>query len=165
MSDVSRIIAPSAMLRRAVPIILAVCTALVVLPPSASGQASNLDTVEGPAEGERTTLTMTPHVLADGLSARAVGVRSPNNNRWALTLIGASRADSIRLTMGSESLPIDDITRPEEGEVGPTRLYVSGETFLTVADTPEVRLHVGDKSIAIPEQMRLEMRKIFGKVN
>lgn len=153
------------MLRRAVPIILAVCAALVVLPPPATGQGSNLDTVEGPAEGERTTLTMTPHVLADGLSARALGVRSQNDNRWALTLIGATRADSIRLTMGNESLPIDDITRPEEGEVGPTRLYVSGETFLTIADTPAVRLHVGGRSIAIPEQMRTEMQKIFAKVN
>lgn len=137
----------------------------MVLVPTARGQASNLDTVEGPNPGERTTLTMTPHALSEEISARALGVQSPNRTRWALTLIGVTSADSIALTLGDEPLPINDISRPEKGEVGPTRLYLSKETFLTIAETLEVRLQVGDQSIAIPEKMRSEMKKIFDKVS
>ena len=153
------------MLTRVLLVVLAACVALLAPAQPAVGQASNLDTVEGPEAGERTTLTMTPRVLAEGLSARALGVQGPRENRWALTLIGATIADSIGLTLGNEALPIEDLTRPDEGEVGPTRLYLSQETFLTIAETPEVRLHVGDQAVAIPEQLRREMKKIFEKVN
>lgn len=153
------------MRRPALLFAIAGCLAFIIPVPTASGQASNLDTVEGPYPGERTTLTMTPHALSEEISARALGVRSPNRTRWALTLIGVISADSIALTLGDEPLPIKDISRPDEGEVGPTRLYLSGETFLTIAETSEVRLQVGDRSITIPEKMRSEMKKIFDKVS
>lgn len=132
--------------------------------PTAAAQMSNVETVEGPDTGEETTLTVTPHSLNEDVSARAVGVESPTSTRWALTLIGVTRADSIRLTLGGESLPIEDISRPDEGEVGPTRVYLSQKTFLTVAEQTEVRLHVGDATMSLPAQMRKEMQHIFDSV-
>jgi len=110
------------------------------------------------------TLTITPHVLSDDVSARAVGVESPTGTRWALTLIGISRADSVRLTLGDEALPIEDISRPAEDEVGPTRVYLSQKTFLMVAEQEGVRLHVGDATMSLPAQMRREMQQIFEDV-
>lgn len=148
---------------RLLVVLIAGCFSLLFAPPVA-GQSSNIETLEGPGEGESTTLTITPHVLTEDVSARAIAVESPTGRRWALTLIGTSSADSLGLSMGNEPLPIEDISRPEEDEVGPTRVYLSQETFLTIADNPEVRLHVGDATTSIPDQMRTEMRKIFDKV-
>ncbi|PSR04861.1 MAG: hypothetical protein BRD54_01055, partial [Bacteroidetes bacterium SW_8_64_56] len=71
---------------------------------------------------------------------------------------------SIGLSLGGETLPIEDISRPEEGEVGPTRVYLSQQTFLTVADRSDVRLRIGDATTQLPDQMRTEMRQIFEKV-
>lgn len=151
------------MLRRLLPVLIVGClTAIFAVPVAA--QSSNIDTIEGPGQGESTTLTVTPHVLTDDVSARAIAVKSPNGLRWALTLIGTTPTDSIGLTLDDEALPIDDISRPEEGEVGPTRVYLSQETFLTIAETPSVRLHVGKEKTPLPDQMRAEMRKIFDKV-
>lgn len=127
-------------------------------------QESNLETVEGPNPGEQTTLTVTPHVLTEEISARALGIEGPNGTRWALTLIGVNSADSIGLTMGGESLTIKEISRPGEEEVGPTRLYVSKETFLTIVETEAVRLHVGDTAISVPKEMREDMQLIVERV-
>lgn len=132
--------------------------------PTATAQSSNVETVEGPNAGEETTLTITPHALNEDVSARALGVASPSETRWALTLIGVTRADSIRLTLGDEALPIEEISRPAKDEVGPTRLYLSQKTFLTVAETEEVRLHVGESTMSLPAQMRKEMQQIFDTV-
>jgi hypothetical protein len=137
---------------------------LVFSAPLASAQSSNIETVEGSRPGEKMTLTITPHVLNDDVSARAVGVDSPSGTRWALTLIGISRADSIRLTLGDDTLPVEDISRPAEDEVGPTRVYLSQKTFLTVAERDGVRLHVGDTALPLPAQMREEMQQIFDDV-
>jgi hypothetical protein len=151
------------MLRRVLPLLLAGgCAAL--LAPAAMAQYPNLDTVEGPSAGEETTLTISPHSLSEDVSARALGVKSPNSTRFALTLIGITRADSIKLTLGDEALPIEEISRPAEDEVGPTRVYLSQKTFLTLAETSGVRLHVGDETMQLPSQMREEMRKIFETV-
>lgn len=151
------------MLHRLLTVLIVGCVATLFVRP-ATAQESNIDTIEGPGTGESTTLTVTPHVLTDDVSARAIAVESPNGRRWALTLIGASSADSVGLTSGDEPLPIEDVSRPEEGEVGPTRVYLSQETFLMIADTPGVRLHIGETTTSIPNQMRTEMRKIFDKV-
>lgn len=138
------------------------CTALIA--PVAMAQSSNLDTVEGPGVGEKTTLTITPHPLTEEVSARALAVSSPNGPRWALTLIGVTRADSIGLTLGGEALPVEEVSQPAEDEVGPTRIYLSQKTFLTVAETGGIRLHIGDTTTALPDQMREEMRQIFEEV-
>ncbi|PSQ81602.1 MAG: hypothetical protein BRD41_02175 [Bacteroidetes bacterium QS_1_63_11] len=151
------------MLRRLLIVLIVGCVAPLLAAPAAA-QESNIDTIEGPGTGESTTLTVTPHELTDDVSARAIGIERPNGLRLALTLIGTASADSIGLTLGDEPLPIEDISRPDEDEVGPTRVYLSQETFLTIADTPEVRLHIGDATANIPDQMRKEMRMIFDKV-
>lgn len=140
------------------------CGAVLTFAPSAVAQTSNLDTVEGPNPGEETTLTITPHRLTDDVSARALGIDSPTDTRWALTLIGVSRVDSIGLTLGGEALPIEDMSRPDEDEVGPTRVFLSQKTFLTIAETEEVRLHIGDTTTQLPDQMRKDMRQIFEEV-
>lgn len=137
---------------------------VALFPSTATAQSSNVETVKGPSSGENTTLTVTPHALNDDVSARALGVSGPAGTRWALTLIGTSRADSIRLTLGDEALPIEDISRPAEDEVGPTRVYLSRKTFLTIAETDGVRLHVGDTALTLPPQMREEMQQIFEEV-
>ena len=152
------------MLSRLLPLLLVGCCTALSTVPSATAQSSNLDTVEGPGAGEQTTLTVTPHTLTEEVSARALGVKSPNGTRWAITLIGISSADSIELILEEEALPIEDISRPEEGEVGPTRVYVSQQTFLTVADRSDVRLRIGDATTRLPDQMRTEMQQIFEKV-
>ena len=138
--------------------------AAVLLAPTAAAQSSNIETVEGSNPGEEMTLTITPHVLNDDVSARAVGIKSPTSTRWALTLIGIARADSVRLMLEDEALPIEDISRPGEDEVGPTRVYLSRKTFLTVADQDGARLRVGDATMSLPAQMRKEMRQIFDAV-
>lgn len=140
------------------------CGVVLTFVPSAAAQPSNLDTVEGPNPGEETTLTITPHRLTDDVSARALGIDSPTDTRWALTLIGVTRTDSIGLTLGGEALPIEDVSRPDEGEVGPTRVFLSQKTFLTIAETAEVRLHIGDTTTQLPDQMREDMRQIFEEV-
>jgi hypothetical protein len=155
---------PIAMLSRLFSLLLVGCWMALFAVPSATAQSSNLDTVEGPGTGEKTTLTITPHTLTEEVSARALGVKSPSGTRWALTLIGISPADSIELILEGEALPIKDISRPEEGEVGPTRVYLSQQTFLTVADRSDVRLRIGDATTQLPDQMRTEMRQIFEKV-
>mgnify|MGYP006895887356 FL=1 len=145
------------------PLLATCCAALLAVSPAAA-QSSNLDTVEGPGSGEKTTLTITPHRLTDRVSARALGVKSPAGTRWALTLIGVSPSDSLRLTLGEEPLPLRDLTRPAEGDVGPTRLYLSRSTFRTVAERGAVRLHIGDTATSFPEQMRTEMQQILEDV-
>ena len=152
------------MLSRLFSLLLVGCWMALFTVPSATAQSSNLDTVEGPGTGEQTTLTVTPHTLTEEVSARALGVRSPNGTRWALTLIGISPADSIELILEEETLPVEDISRPEEGEVGPTRVYLSRQTFLTVADRSDVRLRIGDATTQLPDQMRTEMQQIFEEV-
>jgi len=145
-------------------VVLAVGVLTALSGPPVAAQDSNIDTIEGPGSGERTTLTVTPHMLTDDVSGRAVAIERPGGLRWALTLIGTTAADSIGLTLGDEPLPIQDISRPDEDEVGPTRVYLSQEAFLTIADSPSVRLHVGNATAALPDQMRTEMRAIFDKV-
>lgn len=130
---------------------------------SAVAQWENLETVEGPY-GEETTLTKTPHSLADGLSARALGIASSDTTRWAISLIGAAPDDEISLTHGGEALSILAVNRPTEG-VGPTKVFVSQETFLTMAESAAVTLRVGDRTLSLPAQLRREMKKIFGKVS
>ena len=152
------------MLSRLFSLLLVGCWTALFAVPSATAQSSNIETVEGPGTGEETTLTVTPHTLTEEVSARAIVVESPGGIRWALTLIGVTPADSIGLSLGGETLPIEDLGRPEEGEVGPTRVYLSQQTFLTVADRSDVRLRIGDATTQLPDQMRTEMRQIFEKV-
>lgn len=124
-------------------------------------QSGNVKTVEGP-RGEKMTVTAQPHGVAEGLSVRAMGISPPNadTTRWALSLIGAAPEDSISLRYGEESLPITQINRPEGG-VGPVKVYVSRQAFLTMAETSTVTLTVGGVSATLPSQLRQEMRDIF----
>ncbi|MFB6230305.1 MAG: hypothetical protein ABEL04_04040 [Salinibacter sp.] len=148
------------MLRR----LLLVLLALLLVSPPAAAQEANVKTIEGPGASEKTTLMASPRPLTEEISARAVGVKAPNGTRWALTLIGIGSADSLKLTMGDQTLPIEDIRRPDKGEVGPTRLYVSQKTFLTIAETSTVQLRVDSVKTGFPEQMRKEMQLIFERV-
>ncbi|MCS4134195.1 hypothetical protein [Salinibacter ruber] len=145
-------------------LVLLVAGAAALLAPAAAAQSSNIETIEGSRPGEKMTLTITPHVLNEDVSARAVGIESPTGTRWALTLIGISRADSVGLSLGEEALPIADVSRPGKDEVGPTRVYVSQETFLTVAEQSEARLHVGNVALSLPAPMRADMQQIFDTV-
>lgn len=149
---------------RVLSLVIAGVATLFSLQASASAQSSNIETVAGPNTGEQTTLTISPHALTDDVSARALGVSGPNDSRWALTLIGVTPADSLGLRLSGQSLPIEEVTRPDEGEVGPTRLYISGETFLTIAETEGVELLIGDTRTGFPDQMRTEMQQIYKKV-
>ena len=153
------------MLVRRSSLLVAGCFVLLAgLAGPAAAQMPNLDTVEGPSAGEHTTLMISPYAITDDVSARALGVRSPNGTRFALTLIGIARTDSIRLSLAGETLPIEDITRPAEGEVGPTQVYLSQKTFLTLADRSGARIQIGNQTARIPLQMRKEMQKIFERV-
>jgi hypothetical protein len=129
----------------------------------ASAQWNNIETVEG-TYGKKMTLTKTPHSVAEGLSVRALGITSPDTTQWALSLIGTAPEDKIVLVYGDETLPIRDIKRPSDG-VGPTRVFVSKETFLTVAETGSVKLRVGDRTAPLPAQLRREMKQIFKQVS
>lgn len=152
------------MLDRLIPLLLTSWCLLFGLSVPATAQTSNLDTVEGPSPGEKTTLMRVPRSLGDRLSVRALGVRSTDQTRWALTLIGASPSDSLSLTLNGEQLSILKVSRPEEGEVGPIQVYVSQETFLTIATTGDVRLRVGDTTTSFPAEVREEMQEIFDRV-
>lgn len=132
--------------------------ALSALTP-AYGQSGNVTTVEGP-QGEQMTVTAEPHQVADRLSIRALGISDPDTTRWALSIIGASLDDEISLSYGDETLPITRIERPDDG-VGPTRVFVSQESFLTMAGTDSVTLTVGPVTTSLPDQLRSEMKKIF----
>jgi hypothetical protein len=128
----------------------------------AAAQWENIETVEG-AYGEQITLTRQPHSLADGLSARALGVAAPDTTTWALSLIGAAPDEEITVTYGGEPLPILDVQRPDDG-VGPTKVFVPEEAFLTMAETETVTLRVGDVETSLPSQMRQEMAEIYKRV-
>ncbi len=145
-------------------LVLLVAGTVALLVPTAAAQSSNIETIEGSSPGEKMTLTVTPHVLNDDVSARAVGIESPTGTRWAFTLIGIRQADSVGLSLGGEALPIEDISRPGEDEVGPTRVYVSQKTFFTVAEQDGARLHVGDATVSLPAPMRADMQQIFDAV-
>lgn len=136
--------------------------ALLLSSPAAA--QSNLDTIEGPNSGEETTLTMTPYEVSDDISVRAMGIEGPNYTRWGLTLIGAAASDSVSLVLDDEELPIEDIDRPEEGEVGPVTVFVSQETFLTLAEREGVEMRVGDATMRFPEDLRRDMQLIFDRV-
>jgi hypothetical protein len=133
-----------------------------LLAPSALAQSGNVKTVEGP-RGERMTLTAQPHQVAEGLSVRAMGIDGPNGTRWALSLIGAAPDDSIALQYGDQLLSVERVSRPDDG-IGPTKVYVRREDFLTMAETSTVTLIVGDVSAALPEALRREMRRIIEEV-
>jgi len=125
----------------------------------AAAQWENIETVEG-AYGERITLTKQPHSLAEGLSARALGIAATDTTKWALGLIGAAPEDEISIVYGDEPLPILEVQRPSDG-IGPTRVYVSREAFLTMAETEAVMLRVGETEGPLPAQLRREMEEIF----
>ena len=141
-------------------VLLLLGVASILLSGHCLAQLSNVDTVEGP-RGEKTTLTAQPHGIADGLSVRALGIAAPDTTRWALSLIGAGPDEEIALQYAGESLPLLSVQRPDDG-VGPTRVYVSQETFLTMAETSTVTLRVGATSVSLPDQLRREMAAIFG---
>jgi len=111
------------------------------------------------------TVTAQPHSVADGLSVRAMGIETTmDSTRWALSLIGADPEADISLSYGGESLSIEEISRPEDG-VGPTEVYVTQETFLTMAEMGAVTLTVGGTTRSLPEQLRREMQEIFERVS
>jgi len=133
--------------------------ALCLLPGNCLAQMNNVDTVEGP-RGDETTLTAQPHRVADGLSVRALSIAAPDTTRWALSLIGAAPDAEIALRYGEESLPLHAVQRPDDG-VGPTRVYVSEQTFLTMTEASTVTLQVGPTSGPLPDRLRREMKTIF----
>jgi hypothetical protein len=128
----------------------------------ATAQWKNIETVEG-AYGEEITLTKQPHSVSDGLSARALGIVAPDTTKWVLSLIGTAPEDEIEVRYGGEALTILAIQRPDDG-VGPTKVFVSEEAFLTMAETEAVTLRVGDVKAPLPAQLRREMKEIFGRV-
>lgn len=132
--------------------------------PPAAAQSENVTSVEGPGRGETTTLTAQPHLLADGLSARAFGISAPDTTRWGLRLIGADDQSPIQLLRAGDSLPILDLQRPSDDEIGPTSVYFGQETFLLMSETSTVTLRVGDTRTSLPEALRREMRQIFETV-
>lgn len=136
---------------------------LVLHAAPASAQWSNIETVEGP-RGEEMTLTETPHVLNEDVSARALSIVRSNTTQWALGLIGTAPEDTISITYGDESLPIERIERPSDG-IGPTRVFVSPETFLTIAEAETATLRIGDATVTLPEDFRREMKRIFEREN
>lgn len=129
----------------------------------AAAQWENIETVEGPY-GMEMTLTKRPHGAAEGLSVRALAMARADTTRWAISLIGAVPDDTLAITYGDESLSIQDVQSPSDG-VGPTKVFVSAESFLTMAETQTVMLRVGDVTTALPDQLRREMKEIFERVN
>lgn len=134
---------------------------VLLVPTPAAAQWENIDTVEG-AQGQDMILTVQPHQLAEGLSARALSIVRRDSTRWALGLIGVPPGEDVSLTYGDEALPIYRVERPEDG-IGPVRVFVSGETFLTLAESGSAAIHVGNVRAALPDQLRREMRRIFEK--
>lgn len=132
-------------------------------PSSAVAQWENIETVEG-AYGEKITLLRQPHRVADGLSARALGIAGTDTTKWALSLIGAHSDDEIALTYGGDSLAILDVQRPDDG-IGPTKVFVSESAFLTMAESETVTLSVGDVNASLPASLRREMKEVFRRVN
>jgi hypothetical protein len=135
------------------------------VPLLAQGQSENIKTVEG-ARGQKMTLTAQPHSLAEGLSVRAVGVETTmDSTRWALSLIGAAPDADVSIGYGGETLPVESVNPPADGGVGPVRVYISQQAFLTMAETGGVTLTIGDVTASLPEQLRREMRQIFERVS
>lgn len=152
---------PVYMLSRCRTLVLLLGTVGLLAAAPTYGQSSNVKTVEGP-RGEKMSVTAQPHQVADGLSVRAMGIADPDTTRWALSLIGSSPEDDIGIRYGDEVLPILSVDRPEDG-VGPTKVFISQESFLTIANSSSVTLIVGDETTSLPEQLRIEMQKIFDR--
>jgi len=142
--------------------LLSIALLLVLGVSPAAAQWENIETVEG-GYGQKITLTKTPHRLADGLSVRAMGIAASDTTRWSLSFIGAAAEDSISIAYDGERLPILRVQRPDDG-VGPTEVFVSQETFLTMAETAAVTLRVGDVSTPLSNDLRREMKQVFRRV-
>jgi hypothetical protein len=151
------------MLVRALGVVLGSVLLLVVGAVPAAAQWENIESVEGPY-GSDMTLTKQPHGVAEGLSVRALAIGRSDTTQWALSLIGAAPDDDISVAFGDESLPLQDVQRPSDG-VGPTKVFVSKEAFLTMAETQTVTLRVGDVTAALPKQLRREMKEIFRRAS
>ncbi|MFB6247153.1 MAG: hypothetical protein ABEL97_01120 [Salinibacter sp.] len=137
----------------------------LLMPLLAPAQSENIETVEG-ARGQKMTLTARPHSLAEGLSARAMGVvTAMDSTRWALSLIGAAPDAEVSIRYGGETLPVKSVNPPADGGAGPVTVYVSQQTFLTMAETGSVTLTIGDVTTSLPEQLRREMQQIFERVS
>lgn len=147
------------MFARALGLLLGGALLLTVGVVPAAAQWENIETVEA-SYGKTVTLIQRPHGVAEGLSARALSIARSDTTQWAISLIGASPKDTISITYGDEPLPVRDIQFPSDG-VGPTKIFVSKETFLTMAETKTVTLRVGDVSATLPDQLRREMKEIF----
>lgn len=142
---------------------LAVVVSLLFGASPAAAQWENIGTVEGP-RGKKITLTERPHGIAERVSVRAMGIVDSDTTQWALSLIGAAPEDTIALVYEDKSLPIESLERPEEG-VGPTKVFISEKTFLTMTETAAVKLRVGDQTAPLPAQLRREMKQIRKRVN
>jgi hypothetical protein len=129
----------------------------------AAAQWENIETVDG-AYGAEMTLTKRPHGVAEGLSVRAMAIARPDTTRWAISLIGAAPDASLSIKYGNEALSVQNVQRPDDG-VGPTKVFVAEEAFLTMAETETVRLNVGNVTASLPDQLRQEMKEIFERVN
>ena len=152
------------MLRRSIGLALGSLFVLALSAAPTQAQYQNIDAVGGPGVGEQTILTISPHRLNADLSARALGIKSPRRaSQWALTLIGADPDAEIGLRLGKDTLSVDRISRPEDGP-GPVQVYMTEQTFLTLADSPMARLVVDGTRVSLPKVLRQEMQVIFDRV-
>jgi hypothetical protein len=143
--------------------IVAVLAAVLLLAAGApEAAAQNVTTVEGPGAGEKTTMSLSPHRLTDDVSVRAVGVRSSDSTRWAFTLIGADRVESVSFVVGGDTLPAASIDRPNE--TGAVTVFMSQDAFLSLARTEGAAIILNGTRVSLPTAVRKDMQSIFSKV-
>ena len=130
----------------------------------AAAQTADVTTVKGPSAGEQTTLTVSPRPAGEGISIRAIGVRGEDQTRWALALIGVRdpEINALRLTAAGDTLEVRSTSRPN-GPNGPLTVYLTREGFLTLADR-EGQLTVNDTTVALPAELRADMKAIIRAV-
>lgn len=139
-----------------------VLVGLVATP--ATAQRARISTVEGPGVGEKTTLSMFPHSVGEGLSLRAVGVQGRDTTRWMLMVIGV-RTDTatVQISAGSTVLARTTVANPNP-QTGPHQVALTKEDFLTLSEAETAQITVNGTTVPLPSVLQVDMKAIFRKV-
>lgn len=135
----------------------------IVLASLAVAQPATVTTVDGPAVGQQTTMSATPHPVTDALSIRAIGVAGRRDTTmWSFALIGADDLQSVAFHVGGTTFAPPSTS--DANDAGPVSVSVTKEQFLTLLQAPGAAMSVNGTRFALPEALQADMKAIFESV-
>lgn len=125
--------------------------------------AAQIIETENPATGERIYMSETLRRAEHKIMVRAIGRVGDTRRQWALTFRSTDASDDVQLMAEDEPLTPERISTDAETPGGMTTLFLSGETFYTVAHAETVTLTIGDKTLTLPAQIQDDMQRILNR--